>query len=344
MTTQATINEAAIERVRKLLALARDKRGNENEAANAASLAQKLMQDLGIEVSVLEARGESKAGGERGKTKHDRAAMYDYQRNLMSEIAQGHFCRYSSVKVHEMSNGKMRFVLRHQLLGRKTNVLGATMLYDYLVDTMDRLLPYQGMDKRGKDALLWLGGCSERLIERLRQSRRDAEAESQRRADEERTRARHPGAAPGTALVVLSDVYSSEDDFNADFINGREPGTTARLRAEANARHAAYIAQRDAKVAELVAGGFAKAIAEMIAAGYDEEDARRIHAERTRPRTAKELGRERREQARADERWEKHWARQEAKRNTEAWRQGERAGSKIGLDKQVGGEYRRGIK
>lgn len=246
---------------------------SEQEAAIAAEKVQTLLEDYNLDMDQI----ATSKSDTRGKQAHTAAAMYKYQRELMKRIAEMNFCMHWLDETNAMSFGKMRTVKRHILLGRKANVVGTTLMYDYLVSTMDRLLPYTGMEKRGKAALLWLEGCSDRLQVRLVEARREREAEAARRATEEATRARHPGAAPstGTALTIV-DVMQNETDLNWDAHMGFEPGTTTRARLEHVAKMAVYRAEREAKEAAavvvelaLVASGMSQSDAWHVARGYD---------------------------------------------------------------------------
>lgn len=339
------IPENVLNRVRKLLAVANDGRGNENEAANAAAMAQSIIAEYGLEMAQLADKPSDDPSAKRTKASHNRAAMYSYQRKLMEAIAAAYFCRYFINEEHAESFGKMRKVKRHVLLGRAINVQAATMVYDYLVDTMDRLLPWQGMEKRGKNALLWLDGCSDRLAERMKQKRIDMEAESKRKQQEEAMRSRHPGAAPGNALV-LSDLYSNEDDLNEDFMQGLEPGTTAARRKEREARHAAYEAEMQAKQAALEAAGMDTKKAYYVARyGQDYYD-KYIAVRETqavapvKPETEKQRQkREEREKRENDKFWAKY-NRSNAKQYTKAYQMGVQTGTNISLDDQIKADKR----
>ena len=351
-STDGSIPDTVIRRIKKLLSLANDGRGNEAEMQSAAAMAQSIISAYGVELAQLESQSPEGApqGGKREKSAHDRSAMYAYQRDLMEGIAATHFCKYFTTEVQKESFRKLRTVKQHVLLGRSINVQACTMLYDYLVDTMDRLLPWQGMEKRGKNALLWLDGCSSRLVERLAAKRREMEAEGERTRKENEARAKHPGAAPRTNALVLSDIYSSEEDFNNDFIMNYEPGTTARNRALFRARQAQQTAEREEKYNALIAAGTNAEHARYLAAGWTMtqivamETRYAESSKPTRPETeAQRTKRERAERARDNREWERmHKAR--ARYHSEAYQMGAQVGSSIGLDSQVSQEHKKEIK
>lgn len=349
-------------RIQKLLALAGNNT-NENEATAAAEKAMALAAEHGLELAQLEVKAETNVtpGGKREKRSHDRAAMYKYQQTLMRAVAETHFCVYMINEVTAMSCGKMRKVKRHVLLGRDVNVQLVTMLYDYLADTMDRLLPWQGMEKRGKQALLWLEGCADRLAFRLNAKRREMERDSKRRAQEAAARAKHPGSAPSENALVLSDVYSSEDDYNIDFQYGYEPGTTARRRAQWEAEYAVRRAENEALRAERQArtkalrsefisrnqGKFVEDLlnitADLVSTNYGTEaecieqgtkewrKKQREAARAARPETKAE--RLKREKRQSDEQY--RYNRRYAKYSQPEYNMGASAGDQIGLDTQV---------
>ena len=217
----STASDSLIAKIQKLLALARDMRGNENEAAVAMSKVQELLAAHNLNMAELElaAPRSTDTLKARVKTPVDGSAMYEYQRSLMRVIAKTHFCMYFTGETKRESFGKTRTVRQHVLLGSEVNILASRLLYTYLVETFDRLLPYTGMEKRGRDALAWLLGCSERMQERLLASH-----EAQLRE------AGSSAPAHGGQQLALVDVFQTEEDLNKDACYGCEPGTTTRKR------------------------------------------------------------------------------------------------------------------
>lgn len=336
-------NEALIARIRKLMAMANHPGSNENEAAVAATKIQDLLAEHNL--SMAEIGGLEQSGPvveKREKTQHQRSAMYKYQQDLMRVLAKNNFCMYFLEQVPRISNGKMRNTMVHVLLGRAVNVEVTKMTYDYLVEAMDRLMPYAGMQKRGREALLWLAGCTDRLVERLNERREKAEAESQKKAEAEAVRSKHPGAASvANALVVLSDVYGSEEDLNRDAMYGYEPGTTARKRRENEARRAARQATIDAKIAELVASGMNEDDAWYVANGMT-PPSRQPQVEK------KESPSQRARRERAEQNYSyRYWHRQEKeerRKESAEYRAGHRTAETIGLDDQVSAQKRRSLR
>jgi hypothetical protein len=320
--------ESVMAKIQKLSAMAAG--GTEHEASNAASLMQALLAKHNLDMATVEANAPVKSGpAARVKETSNSAAMYKFQRDLMARVADNNFCKTFIVdrKVpHERKKGEYRTVKRFQLLGSKVNVTVALHMYEYLSQTMDRLLPYTGMEKRGKNALLWLEGCGDRLGTRLWRQKQDALNAAHREAEERKARQPHPSAAPEANALTLVDVYSSEDDLNYDAVHGLELGTTARSRLEAKARLAARssteLAAQEAKWKEQDAR-------------WEAEKAAKLAAE-TPAAKAKREAREKREQEKADARFNRQWQKDHARQSSEAYRAGHRTADQIGLDTQVG--------
>jgi len=344
-------HERLIDKIRKLLNLANNN-SNEAEATAAAAKVQELLQENGLDMAAIGGGGETKNGPsfDHEKTSSKSAAMYRYQQNLMKALADNNFCQYwlneefradprGKKMGHVEGRGYVhgRDVKAHMVLGRKVNVMATLMTYDYLVATMDRLLPWVGMQKRGKEALQWLDGCTDRLVERLAELRREAIKENERTVQAEKTRAAHPSAAPsdGRALVVLQEVYSSEEDLNNDFRWGLEAGTTAKRRAENEAKSR----MRQAKLDELMKQGYSYDDAWDIAWYGKVQD--RAATQVSRPATEAERRRWENQQRRDNERAWRRYAKESERKNNPAYRQGAETGENISLNRQVGGAQKK---
>lgn len=321
-----TPHDSIIARIQKVMAL-QARAATEGEAAAAAARIQDMLTEHNLTMAQID-RGApvTSAGPKRVRTTHRKAAMYEYQKRLMCAIAEVSFCYYTrgnEWREDKKASTGRRFVKTHVLIGREENVMSAQILYDYLTDTMDRLLPWQGMAKRGKDALAWLDGCSERLCDRL-YDRRNAQV---------RERERAAAANTEQGLVLLSDTFTGEQDDNLDFLYGRPVGTT-------RSQKAAQMAERDrlrAVEQDLIAKGANPEDVWYLARGYDvparTPDTPVVTETEAERRRREE--REARERARHQERWHKRMQAEQARRDNPAFRQGESAGQTIGLDQQV---------
>lgn len=176
------IPESVVARIRKLLALARDTRGNENESSVAAEKAQSLLAEYNLEMSQI--GGEAKtADATRHKTRTDLQASHDWQVTVMAALARNNFCLHWTESVlarRPDGTGKERWRPRHFLIGRQANIISTTETYAYLVETMERLCPYDGR-RTERSPRSWLQGCADRLAGRLDSLRTEAGAASRSR-------------------------------------------------------------------------------------------------------------------------------------------------------------------
>jgi hypothetical protein len=232
--------QAVIAKVEKLLALAGNN-SNEQEAASASAKAMELLAAYNLDMAVV-----GKVAGQTGKRADEKlkGGLYQWQRDLWEAIAELNFCRYWSIK--GLAKGAS---YEHRILGRRENVIGARMMAEYLQQTVERLARERMGDPVRffvREAIAYREGMAQRLIERLNRLRMDALAEEQRKEREARASNGHPGAAPGTA-IVLSSVIKSEDDANYDHLYGA--GAAARRdarQAEANAAYEAEVRRQQA--------------------------------------------------------------------------------------------------
>lgn len=268
-TTAADKTAAVIERVKKLLALAQGN-ANENEAASASAMAQKLMEDHNIDMAVLGKSGKGTQGARSDKK--EKGGLYGWQRDLWKACAELNMCVYWSIKGLERGS-----VYEHRVLGSEVNVLATKLMAEYLEQTTNRL----AQDKAKRDGyrspfvrelIAYREGIASRLVERLRDLRRERIENDERKKREAAAAASHPSAAPGTS-IVLADVIQSEDDLNTDYLHHLEPGTTAARRAERNHRMAMLANQQTL---------WAKGDREAFVAVYGEDTAKLYDAQAAR--------------------------------------------------------------
>jgi hypothetical protein len=314
--SETVISDKVLGRIRALLAKTVENGCTEGEASSAAEMASRMLSAHNVSMAELEATGATVGEeGRRGRATTARSAMYDWQINLMSAIAQANFCKHwvEKVKLEKYASGVARKkpASRHALIGRKVNIVSTNMLYDYLVDTMERLLPYPSSERRSRSAHSWRLGCAARLTERIEHDHWQAVQESREKKERAETEARASGAnAPGA--LVLADVFGTEEDLNEDEMWNRAPGTTARLRNEWQARVAKTRA--DAEAAPRPCAAPARPVA-------PETEAERV-------------ARAKREKAES-ERHERRRNREEAKIDQRAYWAGSDAGRDISLAKQM---------
>jgi hypothetical protein len=222
---------AAIERIGKLLALARDKRGNEAEAQNAMDAALKLLEKHNLDMALVErAKGQGTHAKRDDKTSG--GGLYKWQRTIWQSVAKLNMCHYISLRGLEKGSK-----YENRLIGRPENVLSAKLMAEYLQDTVERLAAEwvrdeypQGTSRFIKEAVIYREGMAARLDERLWWMRHEREE----KAREQKAEA-FKAAGGENALVVLTDVIQDEADLNNDYLRGLEPGTTKARRLERDA-------------------------------------------------------------------------------------------------------------
>ncbi len=349
------IEASFLSRIQKLMARTTERGATEAEAQTASDMIARMLADRNIDMAQIEAASGTGSTEKRGKTAHNRSAMYEYQRTLMKALAENNFCLHfieERTKEDPRARYGTRQVKTHVLLGRKMNIDVTMMTYDYLTDTMDRLLPWQGMEKRGKNALLWLAGCTDRLVDRLRIQTRERQQEDARRAREAAATARHPGAAGAGTGLVLADVYSSEADYNNDALYGWEPGTTAEKRRLAAIKEANRQAEREANRLAILAErpDIDPNVLDFMLWGWTFEDAT-ARAEKyyapakvdPKPMTARQLLEQEKRRQRYESDAYRRQSKLDAKIYSPAYQAGRETGGNIGLDKQVGKDSRAAI-
>lgn len=219
-----------IAKVQKLLALA----GNNTNEHEAQAATQKAMDLLSAYNLSMHSVGKPQVGKREDKRK--KGGLYAWQRELWNAVCNLNFCMYWSIK--GLTAGSS---YEHRILGSEVNVVSAEVMADYLQGAIERLA--QAWAKKNgfksvfvREAIAYREGMAHGLVLRLNEKRR-LQDEADKAAQEEHRRNNPTGNG-----IVLADVANSEADLNTDYINGYEPGTTARKRAEAEARRAAATA------------------------------------------------------------------------------------------------------
>jgi hypothetical protein len=311
-------NQAMMEKIRKLLALADSTKTTEAEATAAALKIQELVQTYGLDLAQIEAQNQDSQHGVRDMGTVNRRAMFDWQQLLMETIATNNFC-LCDVRVIYVEK-KNRNSKQHFLVGRKLNIDITIQMYDYLIETMKRLCEQGGFIQH-KTRTLFYEGCAKRLTDRLKQQRRQRELEEKRRKDEARNRGEQVNA------LVLTDVYGSEADMNNDILNGYAIGTTARERSQKVDREA----KRHVLEEGFVKLGHEPILAFYLSHGLDMKTAK-DYAKSYRAEVQKRARRAQRQNHRG---FTMHERKEHGRTRTEAYRAGLEAGSSIGLDPQV---------
>lgn len=242
-----------VERIQKLLNLARDGGATEGEANNAMEMAERLMLANNLSIAQVEMSGGA-ATEKRLKEQSKGRANYRWQRWLMSAIATANYCHVLSiVEKRRIRYGAERdYVTGYQIIGRASNVASTKVMYDYLLQTCARLRADYEMNpgRTSRDGALFVEGLAFRLAQRVEERHEEMLRKQRREAEEAKARAAHPAAAPtGNALVVvMEDFAAKEADLNNDLRRGWEPGTTLAKRLADDAASRA----QDEKIRELM--------------------------------------------------------------------------------------------
>jgi len=333
--------------INKLLTLSRDGGATEAEAALAAEKAQALMMEHNLSMANVEAAGgQSGDDGKRVQDGISHRQVYKWQRSLMTSIADLNFC-FCKEK-YEVGRGFHRIFDGYQLIGRAANVATTRVMFDYLLQTIERLARADIQDPTQyftRYAHSFKEGCSDRIVDRLRKRRdEDVERQEQVRREQE-VRNQHPASASSNALVVvLGDYVQDEMDLNEDFRKGLPPGTTRQKRLDAEREYEWYKAQRQAKEDQRKADLRRTRpdidpdgeLFEWMVSGLSEESyyakaqPRPVKAE-TEIQRNKRLAKEERERRR----WQEQQWRLGAKRDWTGYDKGRQAGDRVGLDQQI---------
>jgi hypothetical protein len=333
-----------VDRINKLLALARDGGATEAEAELAMAKAQELMAEYNLSAATLEAKGGAKEN--RVKQREDQNLMYAWKRELLEQVAKVNFCHVFIVEKRTRAGQKIGG--GYQIIGRESNTVATRVMFNYLLATIEKMLVSEigtsPQDRYSRWGHSFRIGCADRLRERL-QERFDAKLEEQAKAAREaNARSQHPGAAPtGNALVVvLKDFAQDEADLNNDMINGWEPGTTARRRKEHEERTRKNQKEYERKLAQAKTDhpDATPDVQRYIASGWSRDRAEEIlgvgkyykepKPETERQRQKREQQWERYQQRERDKQW-----RQDRKTDWGAYDKGQTRANDVGLDDQV---------
>lgn len=200
-STNNTDMAAVLRRIQKMLAIANDGRGDANEAANAAQMAEKMMRKFQLDhADVIQAEVKSKAGAmQRGSVfanmKRDDAKRPAMQKNpswgqhLAVALARLNDCEVRQSFDFD-KHGKHSACL--QFFGYHADVLVAVWMFDYLVGCVivackvfnDARRKADRADKSSSEAFRkgFLTVLTARLYEQVRAKEAEAQAQSTSRA------------------------------------------------------------------------------------------------------------------------------------------------------------------
>lgn len=236
--------KAVLEKVEKMLRLAASN-PNEAEAANAASMAQKLLTAHNLDMAAV----EENSGGTGKRAQEDLyGGRYEWQRDLWDAVSDLNFCYYwneyvfiqsdlGTAKEYRKVDGNYRYVRgmwqhRHRLIGRLVNIAATKSMATYLEGVCDRLARERcrttSERPNGRWANSYREGLTNRVIIKIYDRRKQLLSEEQKeRADKIKTAAATTIDGISTASALTISSYSkSEEEANIDFKYGE--GTSAR--------------------------------------------------------------------------------------------------------------------
>lgn len=320
--------DSVTDKIIKLLAVARDHRGNENEASNALLMAQKLADAHNLELSDI-------GKGNGRDDKRINKGLYKYQRTLYEELSSINHCMYffeGGTKKGES------YVIR--LLGSPVNVAATRTMADYIEDVCNRFVKDQMVPKGhhyfSKASHEFRDGMVDRLVMRIRERRKEEERERQRQRAEQQTRQAHPGAAVENAVVLMDDVKEREHEANYDYLHGE--GAWAKVmqaRKEAEDRYEKWLEERRQwKLDNPEEWEAQEAERKRRAQEYEkQEEKKRAAAERRRQKRIQKYGYDPKDYKRSRNKYDSdhYWA-------------GSNAGNQVNLDSQIDKDNRRVLK
>lgn len=319
------MNHAIIRKIQKLLEVARsqqDRPGYENEAALAMQKVQTLLAEQNLDLATVLQTSVEGGVQQTVEEVRDQVAMQRYgarfvwQRELWKAVSEAHFCDYwtESTTMREPPSWDKIYRKRHIILGRQSNVIVAQMMGAYLCDSIERLLPFQGVERNSREAVSWRKGAADRIIDRLRVNIEKMKSKSRK------------DAPAGSTALVLADVFQRERIANYDARRGE--GAWARRQA----RQVEWDQQRAQAEQE-------RAEERRLA---NEEWQRRLEAETPKEREArlrrqeKENEKLRAKHYRDMRTYDRQQWREDSKTDWHSYNQGREAGKGISLSKQAG--------
>ncbi len=175
-----------IYRIKKLLALANDKGATEGEAAEASRRAFALLAKWNLSLDSVESGG-TKDEEEPVETVASEKSIYAggdrWAIGLYQKVAELNFCEYFFNANCYVINEKGKKVLgvRHNVVGKRSNVIVTHHMADYLLEAVKRLAPedmkahrFESEGQRANYEYGFRYGCSVRLQQRIAQMIVDA--------------------------------------------------------------------------------------------------------------------------------------------------------------------------
>jgi hypothetical protein len=181
--------EKALDKIKKLLAVANDDRGNETERETALRQAYSLMAKHNVEIADIEAHG-NKPSEPRINFEND-SWSWTWARQTAQVVAELFFCKYyTSYKI----NGTK---CRHHFIGLESNAMTAAVMSDWIINSVLKEGRKMYKENTAPGTRAFATGAMHKLHTRVQEIIKQTQAD----------------ATPGTALV-LANLYITEADAN----------------------------------------------------------------------------------------------------------------------------------
>lgn len=180
-------NSKLIDKIRKLRNMAADKSVSEAEATAFAEKVRALLSEHGLSMTDLgsDKTEEESVGHERKRGKWEASPA---RQVLLRAVCRFYLCE-------AVGPGKNNDKV-WTIVGRPTNVMVATDMFDYLLGTVIRMSNQYAKDNPGSNKIDWRRGCMGRLAERLREMFEAERAKPQ---------TRHSGGGASNLPALITD-------------------------------------------------------------------------------------------------------------------------------------------
>lgn len=176
--------------------------------------------------------------------KQRKGGLYTWQRKLWKAVAEMNFCYYLSVK--GLTKGS---TYEHRLIGSHANVIATELMAEYLQTTIEKWAQRWAKEMHYKsvfvqEAIAYREGMTFTITGKLQDRRAAKIREAEELKAQEAARAAQGSTSHALTIV---DIISSEADFNNDYLNNWELGTTAHKRHEAKLAEEAWMREYEEK-------------------------------------------------------------------------------------------------
>lgn len=215
-----------IERIKKLLRLAKDKGATEAEAQTAMEKVQEILAEHNLSMAQVEehtSETDDRVQGHKGKTT---GKNNKWESHIFFAASDLNFCFYYTNVLRSVSTGSVE-KLQHVVIGKPVNVLAAELLAEYLVETVNRMSTEYGKTAECFAAAA-LAGTSEAMAKhRFKQGM--AYRLRARMEDLKKLRSQQQTkTTDGRNLPALSDAYSASQRQIQEWLNKADLGLKSK--------------------------------------------------------------------------------------------------------------------